>query len=95
MSESTPVVDRCHLNLSDGLSEDLVLNLPEAVNFIDRGLKDVQHRQQEQADGAVLVHSFDLTRICVTICAYCEPFRVSSSLAHPWLIFAFQRDVLA
>ncbi|GJJ10627.1 hypothetical protein Clacol_004854 [Clathrus columnatus] len=57
MSESTPLVERCHLNLSDGLSEDLILRLPEAIAFIERGLKDAQQRQLQNEEGAVLVHS--------------------------------------
>ncbi|KAF8581263.1 phosphatases II [Ramaria rubella] len=63
MSESTPIVDRCHLSLVDGLSDDLVLKLPEAVAFIDRGLK-------ESSESVVLIHSFDLTRISIAACAY-------------------------
>ena len=66
MSESTPLVHRCHLDLADGLSDDLVLKLPEAVDFVDRGWK-------ENIEAVILIHSFDLSRICVAACAYCEP----------------------
>ncbi|KIJ29272.1 hypothetical protein M422DRAFT_784322 [Sphaerobolus stellatus SS14] len=63
MSESTPVIDRCHINLEDGLSEDLVINLPEAIEFIDSGMKESQ-------ETVTLIHCFDLSRICVVACAY-------------------------
>ena len=66
MSESTPVVERCHLDLGDGLSDELVLKLPEAVRFISSGLN-------QSAKSVVLIHSFDLTRICSAACAYCKP----------------------
>lgn len=64
MCETTPIVARCHLTLEDSLCDDLVLKLPEAVAFIDQGLKD-------NADAVILMHSFDLTRTCVVACAYC------------------------
>jgi dual specificity phosphatase 12 len=67
MSESTPLVERCHLDLDDGMSEDLVLKLPEAVAFINRGLN-------QNSEAVILVHSFDLTRICIVACAYCKLF---------------------
>jgi hypothetical protein len=66
MSESTPLVDRCHLELVDGLSDDLVLKLPEAVEFVNSGL-------QGHTEAAILIHSFDLTRMCIAACAYCKP----------------------
>jgi hypothetical protein len=65
VSEDTPFVHRCHLSLVDSLSDDLVLKLPEAVEFIDQGL-------QQNQEAVILIHSFELTRICIAACAYCE-----------------------
>lgn len=65
VTECSPQMGRCHLNLVDGLSDEIVLKLPEAVEFIDQGLKESQ-------EAVILIHSFDLTHICIVTCAYCR-----------------------
>lgn len=73
MSESTPIMERCHLDLEDGVSEDFVLKLPEAVDFIRRGI-------EQNPEAVILVHSFDLTRICLVACAYRKVFKAYDRL---------------
>ena len=62
----------------DGLSDEIVLKLPEAVEFIDQGLKESQ-------EAVFLIHSFDLTRICIVACAYCEPLFAEIRLLYSFI----------